>query len=127
MRPVWTVVTLPQAGDVTLAMIPAALKGVARTWREQRDLPWRYSKAGVVTTDLVPLAASQRALIGRLDRDRAGRLMGALDACNARWGRGSVVPARAGLERQRRGWATKFEMRTPSYTTRVDELPTAQS
>ncbi len=53
--------------------------------------------------------------------------MGALDACNARWGRGAVVPARAGLERQRRGWATKFEMRTPRYTTRVDELPTCAS
>ena len=62
-----------------------------------------------------------------LDRERSASLMGALDACNARWGRGTVVPARAGLERQRRGWATKFEMRTPRYTTRVDELPTAHA
>jgi DNA polymerase V len=38
-----------------------------------------------------------------------------------------VVPAQAGLERQRRGWATKFEMRTPRYTTRVDELPTVHA
>jgi DNA polymerase V len=100
---------------------------VARTWREQPDPPWRYSKAGIVTTDLVPLAGSQRALIGRFDRERSANLMDALDACNARWGRGAVVPARAGLERQRRGWATKFEMRTPRYTTRVDELPTAHA
>ena len=73
--------------------------------------------------DLKPLAASQRAQIGRLDRERAGRLMGALDACNARFGRGSVVPARAGLTQQRRAWTTKFDMRTPRYTTQVDELP----
>ncbi|BAU92450.1 DNA-directed DNA polymerase [Methylorubrum populi] len=81
----------------------------------------------MVTVDLVPLAASQRALIGRLDRDRAGRLMDAMDACNARFGRGSVVPARAGLAQQRRAWTTKFEMRTPRYTTQVDELPTAHA
>jgi DNA polymerase V len=79
----------------------------------------------VVTVDLVPLAASQRALIGRLDRERSTQLMGAMDACNARFGRGSVVPARAGLAHQRRAWATKFEMRTPRYTTQVDELPVA--
>ena len=127
MRSVSTVVTLPEATNDTLALIPAALHGVARTWREQPDPPWRYSKAGIVTTDLVPLAGSQRALIGQLDRERSASLMGALDACNARWGRGAVVPARAGLERQRRGWATKFEMRTPRYTTRVDELPTASA
>ncbi|WP_436629354.1 DUF4113 domain-containing protein [Methylorubrum thiocyanatum] len=46
------------------------------------------------------------------------RLMAALDASNVRWGRGSVVPARAGLERQRTTWTTKVDMMTPSYTTR---------
>ena len=77
--------------------------------------------------DLKPLAASQRALIGRLDRERAGRLMGALGACNACFGRGSVVPARAGLAQQRRAWTTNFEMRTPRYTTQVHELPVAHA
>ena len=84
-------------------------------------------RLGIVTTDLVPLVGSQRALIGQLDRERSANLMDALDACNARWGRGAVVPPRAGLERQRRSWATKFEMRTPRYTMRVDELPVAQA
>jgi hypothetical protein len=37
------------------------------------------------------------------------------------------VPARAGLERQRRDWATKFEMRTPRYKTRVEKLPVARA
>nr|WP_318284285.1 MULTISPECIES: Y-family DNA polymerase [unclassified Methylobacterium] len=127
MRSVSTVVTLPEATNDTLALIPAALHGVARTWREQGSPPWRYAKAGVVTVDLVPLAVSQRALIGRLDRERAGRLMGAMDACNARFGRGSVVPAWVGLAQQRRAWTTKFEMRTPRYTTQVDELPVASA
>jgi DNA polymerase V len=48
--------------------------------------------------------------------------MAAMDACNARFGRGSVVPARAGLV-AKRTWSTKFEMRTPHFTTRRAEVP----
>ncbi len=124
-RSVQTVVGLPEATNDSLVLIQAAQLGVARTWREQGQVPWRYSKAGVITTDLVPLAESPRALIGRLDRERSGPLMAALDACNARWGRGTVVPAGAGLERARTDWSTKFEMRSPCYTTQVADLPTA--
>ena len=124
MRSVSTTVQLPEHSSDTLALIKAARHGVARTWREPDARPWRYSKAGIVTNDLVPLSHSPRALIGALDRERSGPLMAAIDACNARWGRGSVVPARAGLV-SRRDWNTKFEMRTPRYTTRVNELPIA--
>ncbi|ACL55593.1 DUF4113 domain-containing protein [Methylobacterium nodulans] len=83
-----------------------------------------YSKAGVITTDILPPAESPRALFGALDRERGGPLMAAMDACNRRFGRGTVVPARAGLERKRT-WATKFEMRSPRYTTKLAELPVA--
>jgi DNA polymerase V len=108
-------------------LIQAAQLGVARTWREAPgDRPWRYSKAGIITTDLMPLVASPRALIGRLDRERSGPLMAAMDACNGRFGRGTVVPARAGLT-DKRTWSTKFEMRTPRYTTQVAELPTVHA
>ncbi|MCJ2079070.1 Y-family DNA polymerase [Methylobacterium sp. E-016] len=124
MRSVSTTVTLPEATNDTLALIKAARLGVARTWREPGDRPWRFSKAGIVITDLMLLDASPRALIGQLDRARSGPLMAAIDACNARFGRGSVVPARAGLV-ERRTWSTKFEMRTPRYTTQVGELPIA--
>jgi DNA polymerase V len=42
-----------------------------------------------------------RALIGQLDKERSVPLMAAMDACNARFGRGAVVPARPGLTGQR--------------------------
>ncbi|KQU21656.1 DNA polymerase [Methylobacterium sp. Leaf94] len=127
MRSVSTTVTLPEATNDTLSLIKAAQDGVARTWREAPgDRPWRYSKAGVVTTDLKLLEDAPRALIGQLDRERSAPLMAAMDACNARFGRGTVVPARAGLT-EKRTWATKFEMRSPRYTTQVSELPTAHA
>ena len=123
-RSVSTTVTLPEHTSDSLALIKAARLGVAKTWREPGERPWQYSKAGIVTNDLVPLSHSPRALIGALDRERSGPLMAAMDACNARWGRGAVVPARAGLV-EKRDWNPKFEMRTPRYTTRVNELPVA--
>ncbi|MCJ2046387.1 Y-family DNA polymerase [Methylobacterium sp. J-078] len=119
-RSVSTVVTLPEASNDTRVLVKACLHGVRRTWRDG----YRYSKAGVVTTDLVPLAASQRALpgLGQIDREQGAALMAALDACNRRFGRGVVVPGAAGFA-PRREWSTKFEMRSPRYTTRLDEVP----
>ncbi|TFZ61302.1 hypothetical protein E4V01_01475 [Methylorubrum sp. Q1] len=60
------------------------LHGAARTWREQSSQPGRYSKAGVVTIDLVSLTASQRDLTGwlwtglieRISQDRRSRTCG---------------------------------------------------
>lgn len=97
---------------------------MAKTWREPGDRLWRYSKAGIVTNNFVSLSHSPRALIGTMDRERSSPLMAAMDACNARWGWGAVVPAQTGLM-NRRDWSTKFEMRTPRYTTQIGELPVA--
>src|SRR5215213_4647077 len=105
-------VRLPEATNDTLALIAAVKHGARQVWREG----YAYSKAGVITTDLVRLERSQRALIGAMDREHSGRIMAALDTCNRRWGRGSVVPGAAGFASQRT-WSTKFEMRSPRYTT----------
>lgn len=118
-RSVSTTVDFPEASNDTLALIRAAKWGVRRIWKSG----YRYAKAGLMTVDLVPLEASQRALIGALDREKSGRLMAALDACNARHGRGAVFSAASGVERQKRAWVTRFDMRSPRYTTRIDEVP----
>jgi DNA polymerase V len=55
-----TVVTLPEASNDALVLVKAAPHGVRKTWRDG----FRYSKAGVVTTDLLPLPAFQRAMPG---------------------------------------------------------------
>jgi DNA polymerase V len=119
-----TTVTLPEASNDTMALASAAIHGVRSIWKDG----YRYSKAGVMTVDLVPLERSQRALpgMGRLNREKGGALMEALDACNRRWGRGSVVHGSAGMPQMRK-WATKFEMRSPRYLTRLDELPVVRA
>ena len=126
MRSVSTVVHMPEATNDSRHLIQAALRGVEKTWKEQGPSPWRYSKAGLVTTDLVPLDDAPRPLFDAHDREKSGALMAALDACNSRFGRGAVVPARAGLV-EKRSWSTKFEMRSPRFTTRLNEVPTASA
>lgn len=120
-RSVSTVITLPEASNDGLVLVKACLHGVRKIWRDG----FRYSKSGLVTTDLVLLTASQRAIpgLGQFDREHGAALMSALDACNIRFGRGTVVPAAAGFA-PARGWSTKFEMRSPRYTTRIEELLT---
>lgn len=79
---------------------------------------------GAITNDIVPLAALACVLLGlaQLDRGHGAALMGALDACNRQFGRAAVVPGSTGFA-PKREWSTKFDMRSPRYTTRVDELP----
>lgn len=119
-RSVSTTVDFPEASNDTFVLVRAAKWGARRIWKSG----YRYAKAGLMTVDIVPLEASQRALIGGLDREKSGRLMEALDACNARHGRGTVFSgAAAGIARQQKAWVTKFDMRSPRYTTRLEEVP----
>ena len=122
-RSVSTTVDFPEASNDTLVLVRAAKWGARRIWKSG----FRYAKAGLMTVDLVPLENSQRALIGALDRERSGRLMAALDACNSKHGRGAVFPAAAGIARQQKAWTTKFDMRSPRYTTRIEEVPVVRA
>ena len=111
---------MSEATNDTFALAKVATSGARRVWQSG----YRYSKAGLVAVDLVPLAGSQRALpgFGPTNPETAAALMTALDACNARFGRGTVVPGSTGFASCQE-WSTKFEMRSPRYTTRLDELP----
>ncbi|MDB5295163.1 MAG: mutasis and repair protein UmuC [Phycisphaerales bacterium] len=65
--------------------------------------------------DLSAAGAAQGNLFDRVDRGQPGRLMGVIDAINDRLGAGTLRVAASGLDR---AWATRFEHRTPAYTTR---------
>lgn len=99
----------------TLALVRGATAAARRLWRPG----FRYAKAGVLLDDLCPPSAAPRALIDPVDLRREA-LMDALDRINGRFGRGSLVPAQAGL---RKAWSLKSDMRSPAYTTRLAEAP----
>lgn len=113
-------VHLPEASADTLELVRAARRGARAVFREG----YRYIKAGVVMDDLIRAGSGPRPLFEARDRARSEKLMDALDALNGRFGRGTLAPAAAGLKRE---WQTRFERRSPRYTTRLDELPVASA
>lgn len=108
-----------EATDDTVELVGAAMAAARRAWRPG----FSYAKAGLVLTELVPIETVQRSLLPAIDRERRRKLGEALDAVNHRYGRGTLYPAAAGIKR---GWSTKFEMRSPAFTTQWTELPIAR-
>lgn len=119
-RSVSLTVDMPEATNDSLTLIKAARRAVDTLWLSG----FRYSKAGIITQDLVPPPIPQRALFDNLDHERAAKVMAAMDEANRRWGRATVVPAATmGGPVKSQTFTTKFEMRSPRFTTRWDELP----
>lgn len=120
-RSVSMTIDIPEATNDSLALIKAGKRAVDALWKDG----YRYSKAGIITQDLVPPAERQIALFDNLDHERSAKVMAAMDEANKRWGRATVVPAAMmGGPRKPQAFTTKFEMRSPRFTTRWDELPT---
>jgi DNA polymerase V len=106
---------LPVATQDTGELITYALEGIEQLFREG----YRYTKAGVHVTELVPAHQIQGHLFDRHDRERSRRLMAAIDAINTQWGRGTVRYAAVGLQPR---WRMRCVRRSPRYTTQWEEL-----
>lgn len=105
----------------TAHLVQAALAGLQAIYKPG----YNYAKAGIHLLELQPADLVQLEM--ELDTDCTGRpgLMHAMDAINTRFGRGAIGLASAGTAVKTREWAIRQEMRTPRYTTRLDEIPVA--
>ena len=108
-------IEFPVPSDATDELIAYALRCLRGIYRKG----YRFYKAGVILAGLVPSNQIQLDLFDTRDRNRDRRLMRALDTVNARMGAGALTFAAAGIERP---WKTKFNKRSPRYTTRWEEL-----
>ncbi len=108
--------TLPIVTDSTADLIRCALQGIRAIYRDG----YRYKKAGVLLTGLVPAGQTQADLFDDQDRGKSKRLMAALDAVNDRWGAGALRDASSGINKT---WQTQFHRRSPAYTTDWNALP----
>lgn len=98
-------------GDILSALRPAA---------EGLFVPGkRYRRAGVLFFGLEKEGSAADLFRGRPSDRPAAKLSAAVDAINARMGRGTVFFAASGVERK---WKMKREMLSPHFTTRWDEL-----
>ncbi len=86
-------------------------------WRDGKG--FRYAKAGVLLDDLCRPEDAPPTLFAAT-APRSDALMGAMDRVNAKYGRNTLFPAAAGIER---AWKLRAAHHSPRYTTRLDELP----
>ena len=102
-------------------VIALAVRLGERLWRDG----FRYSKCGVMITELLPENIRQPALWGELDRDRREQAWKVMDKLNATLGRDTVRILGAGPKDA--AWKLRAEHRSPRWTTRWDELPTVSA
>lgn len=112
-------IALPVASAHTVTLVQAAHVVLDRIFRPG----FRYKKTGVMLSGLEPADRRQLSLIEppREEEAKGTRLMAALDAVNARWGRETLRVAATGLERP---WRMRQAARSPRYTTCWEELAT---
>ena len=91
----------------------AAGRCVGAAYREG----FAYAKAGVILDDLRNAALAPLDLFAR---PRGDALMQAVDAINARYGRGTVRVASTGVDAT---WQPRAAHKSPAYTTRLMEVP----
>jgi DNA polymerase V len=107
--------TLPVATNDTAELLAYARIGTEHIFQAG----FRYKKAGVLLTELVPAQQIQLALFDMKDRERSARLMAAVDYLNTQMGAGTVRYAAMGVKPR---WTMRSTRRSPRYTTRWDEL-----
>ncbi|MDO8893557.1 DUF4113 domain-containing protein, partial [Nitrosomonas sp.] len=94
-----------------------ALWGLRKIYRSG----YRYQKAGVMLSELVPRQYRQLDLFGSVSAadNQSSKLMSVMDQINARMGRGTLKLASEGFKQP---WKMKQGNKSPNYTTNWDEL-----
>ncbi len=113
-------VRLPLPTDETGELIRWANQAIERIYKPGYD----YKAVHVDLDELTPNSEIQENLFISRDRPREVKLMGALDKVNQVFGAGRLRFLAEGLMKN---WNTRFEHRSPRYTTRWDELLTVRA
>lgn len=80
---------------------------------------FRFSKAEVLLVDLRQRGQYTDDMFAQVQAMASERDMGVIDKINARWGRGTLRPGGVPATPE---WGMRRELKSPSFTTRLDEL-----
>lgn len=102
---------------------PRVVAGVAGGLADAMFVPGSiYTKCGIMLEGLTEEAQAQSDLFASAD-SRSGELLTALDGLNRRFGRHTVRVASEG--QGERSYDTKRQVKSPSWTTQIEEVPVA--
>jgi DNA polymerase V len=111
------VVKLPVATNSNPEIIQYSLMGLRQIFKSG----FRYKKAGVIVSGIVPETQIQQDIFDTVDRDKSKSLMLTVDKLNQQYGRDLVRVAAQGFERK---WKLRQEKLSPCYTSRWSDLLT---
>ena len=108
---------MPIATDDTRRLVTVALWGLKKIF-----LPgFKYAKAGIMLGEIVPLAGVQTDLFSQVQTNAVSdKIMATMDAINGKWGRSTIKLASEGMKKP---WKMRSNNKSPSWTTKWDELP----
>lgn len=109
------VLAFPVPTNDTQEIIHYALKGLSLIYKKG----YKYNKAGVVATGIVPDSQIQSNLFDSQSRNLNRKLSSSLDKLNSIYGKGKVSFATEGIEKS---WKLKCEKLSNRYTTRWEEI-----
>lgn len=108
---------LPRPTSDTRELVQAVLAGLNRIYLDG----FRYQKAGVMLSDIMPEGIRQGELFtDQTSTQKSAKLMGVLDQINQKMGKRALRLASDGVGH---AWRMKVGNRSPAYTTKWDELP----
>ncbi|MEJ7766739.1 MAG: DUF4113 domain-containing protein, partial [Chitinophagaceae bacterium] len=113
-------IKLPVASNSTHEMIRHALNAVDIIY----VAGFRYVKAGVIATEIVPEQQVQKGLFDTVDRTRDKTIMNTMDQVNKSFGKDLVRFAVQGYEKK---WKLKAAHLSKRYTTNINELLTIKN
>ncbi len=112
-------IPMPSPTDDTRQLVNVALWGLKHIYKAN----FNYAKAGIMLSELVPSEGVQVDLFsnGQVTL-KSDELMAAIDQINCKMGKGSIKLASEGF---RKPWKMKQENKSPSYTTKWEDVPKA--
>jgi len=113
----YQVIKLSVPSSSTAEIIKQSIRGLESIYRAG----YKYKKAGVIVTGIVPENQVQQGLFDVMDREKDRRVTEVMDEVNGAMGRDVVRYAIQGFDRK---WRLRQEQLSPCYTTRWNNLLT---
>ena len=110
-----TIIQLPVPSSDSTEIISFALAGLKTIYKDG----YRYKKAGVIITEIVPERPFQGDLFDVRNRDKFNKIMGVMDSLNQSYGKQKVKIAAQGFDRK---WKLKNEKLSPCYSTNLKDV-----
>ncbi len=110
-------ISMPSPTDDTRQLAKVVLWGLKQIYRPN----FKYAKAGVMLSELVPSEGVQTDLFSQMHvSPKSKALMAAMDKINRKMGKETVKLASEGFKRP---WKMRQENKSPCYTTKWEDVP----